>query len=110
MDTQVNYPATIRAILHDYAEYYRQGGVVLRKLFDDGHKSYMLLKIDWQDKKHIHRSPIHMEVIDGKIWIQNDDTEDGVADDLLQAGVPQDDIVLGFHHPEKRPHTGFAVA
>ena len=63
----------------------------------------------WQDKKYIHRSPIHMEVIDGKIWIQHDDTEDGVADDLLWAGVPREDIVLGFRHPEMRIHTGFAT-
>ncbi len=109
MDTRLSYPATIRAILRDYAEYCRQGGVTLRKLFDDEHKSYMLLKIDWQDKKYIHRSPIHMEVIDGKIWIQHDDTEDGVADDLLRAGVPREDIVLGFRHPEMRIHTGFAT-
>lgn len=109
MDTRLNYTDTIKAILQDYAEYYRQGGIVLRKLFDDDHKSYMLLKIDWQGKKYIHRSPIHMEVIGGKIWVQHDDTEDGVADDLLRAGVPEKDIVLGFRHPEVRSHTGFAT-
>jgi hypothetical protein len=109
MDTRLDYLTTIKAILQDYAEYYQQGGITLRKRFDDEHKSYMLLKIDWQNKKYIHRSPIHMEVIDGKIWIQHDDTEEGVATDLLKAGVPKKDIVLGFHHPKVRPHTGFAV-
>ena len=39
-----------------------------------------------------------------------DDTEEGVATDLLEAGVPKEDIVLGFRHPKVRQHTGFAVA
>ncbi|BAY29391.1 fdxN element excision controlling factor protein [Nostoc carneum NIES-2107] len=37
-------------------------------------------------------------------------TEEGVASDLLAAGVPKEDIVLGFRHPKIRQHTGFAVA
>jgi hypothetical protein len=32
-----------------------------------------------------------------------------VVDDLLAAGVPKQDIVLGFHHPSKRPLTEFAI-
>jgi hypothetical protein len=37
-------------------------------------------------------------------------TEDGIATDLLEAGVPKEDIVLAFHAPEMRPYTEFAVA
>ena len=33
-----------------------------------------------------------------------------VTEELIQAGVPKEDIVLGFHEPEIRPYTGFAVA
>ncbi|MEH2181421.1 element excision factor XisH family protein [Nostoc sp.] len=29
--------------------------------------------------------------------------------DLLQAGVPKEDIVLGFRYPKVRQYTGFAV-
>jgi XisI protein len=53
---------------------------------------------------------IHVEIIDSKVWIQVDGTEDGIAQDLVQAGIPKEDIVLGFHEPSIRPHTGFAVA
>ena len=42
--------------------------------------------------------------------IQYDDTEEGIATDLLEAGVPKADIVLGFRHPKIREYTGFAVA
>ncbi len=33
------------------------------------------------------------------IWIQSDGTEVGVANELVEAGVPQKDIVLGFKSP-----------
>ncbi len=39
-----------------------------------------------------------------------DGTEYGLANELLDAGVPKDRIVLGFKRPQTREHTGFAVA
>lgn len=51
-----------------------------------------------------------MDLIDNKIWIQFDDTEEGVATDLMEAGIPKEDIILGFRHPKLRQYTGFAVS
>ncbi|WP_283767301.1 element excision factor XisI family protein [Roseofilum capinflatum] len=34
---------------------------------------------------------------------------DGIADDLLRAGIPQNKIVLGFYLPHIRRYTEFAV-
>lgn len=53
---------------------------------------------------------MHIDLIDGKIWTQRDGTEDGIAADLERAGIPKEDIVLGFRPPELRPYTGYAVA
>ena len=36
--------------------------------------------------------------------------EDGIATDLLQAGVSCEDIVLAFHPPRLRQFTEFATA
>jgi hypothetical protein len=46
----------------------------------------------------------------GKIWIENDWTEEGLVTGLLECGVPPEDVVLAFHPPEMRSHTEFAVA
>jgi hypothetical protein len=110
MDTRLNYSHLIKQILHDYAEYYTQGGVNVKTLFDESQHSYMLLDIGWYDDKYIHNAPIHLEIIGDKIWIQNDDTQEGVATDLLEAGIPKEHIVLGFKPPEVRPYTEFAAA
>lgn len=70
----------------------------------------LVLDIGWNDDKYLHTTPIHLDWIGNKIWIQYDDTEEGIATDLLEAGVPKEDIVLGFRHPKIREDTGFAVA
>jgi hypothetical protein len=51
-----------------------------------------------------------VEIIDGKIWIHRDGTEEGIASELLKAGIPKERIVLGFKSPRMRKHTGFAMA
>jgi XisI protein len=48
-------------------------------------------------------------VIGDKIWIHRDGLEDGIANELVKAGIPKTQIVLGFHPPNIRPYTEFAV-
>ncbi|WP_224409850.1 element excision factor XisI family protein [Oscillatoria salina] len=48
--------------------------------------------------------------MDGKIWIHRDGTEEGVASEFLNAGIPKERIVLAFKSPSVRKHTGFAIA
>ena len=81
--------------------------ILSRCAFDDEHKSYAILQAGWDEDKYIHGALIHVDIIDDKIWIQYDGTEDGIADELVEAGVPQSIIVLGFRSPKIRPHTGF---
>ncbi|MEB3219850.1 MAG: element excision factor XisI family protein [Nostocales cyanobacterium 94392] len=73
---------------------YSYGDIEYRTVFDSDNHSYCL---------------IHLEIIDGKIWVQRDDTEDGVTYDLEAAGIPKDKIVLDFHAPYVRPHTGYVI-
>jgi len=35
--------------------------------------------------------------------------KDHIAEEFVKFGVPKEDIVLGFHAPYKRKHTGYAV-
>jgi len=69
----------------------------------------LLVIVGWEGVKRVHGCLIHLEIIAGKIWIQRDGTEDGIANDLLQYGIRKDQIVLGFRDPEMRQYTEFAV-
>jgi hypothetical protein len=42
-------------------------------------------------------------------WIQYDGTDRPVAEELVAAGIPREDIVLAFYPADVRPHTEFAV-
>jgi len=70
----------------------------------------MLYVVGWDNRKRIHNINIHADIINGKIWIQHDNTEEGIVADLEREGVPKSDIVLAFHEPELRKHTEYAVA
>lgn len=113
MDNRMKqYQEIIKQLLQSHAEYRSQGddGVKSQLVFDDVNGRYLLLDIGWHHKKYWHTNPIHIDLIDDKVWVQYDETEDGIATELLAAGVPKDHIVLGFKHPSIRPHTEFAVA
>ncbi|RLT42188.1 MAG: XisI protein [Chloroflexi bacterium] len=111
MDNRMNYPTIVKKLLQEYADYYSiEGENPLRPLFDDTNQSFLLLDTNWIGSEYVHHTPIHVDIINNKIWIQYDDTEEGFATDLLEAGVPAHDIVLGFRPPQLRVHTEFAVA
>ena len=52
---------------------------------------------------------VYVRIREGKFWIEEDWTEDGIATDLVRAGVPKEEIVLAFHEPKMRPYADFAV-
>jgi len=111
MDTRLDYPKLAKKVLNNYVDFFKGGGMTsLRTLFDDNQQRYVLLRVDWEKEKYIHYLVAHLEIIESKIWILKDNTEEGVATDLLEAGVPKEHIVLGFQPPSVRPYTEFAAA
>ena len=111
MDTGLeSYRAIIERILTEYAKYpYAYGEIDRQLVFDRERDHYLLLSVGW-DKHRVHGCVVHIDLIDGKCWIQRDGTETGMARELVAAGIPKDRIVLAFKSPEIRPHTGYAVA
>ncbi len=64
----------------------------------------------WSQHRRVYRVTLHIRLHNGKIWIEQDWTEDGIATELLAAGVPKEAIVLAFYQPEVRSMTEFAIA
>lgn len=112
MDTQIKYRDIVKSVLQSHANDRSTfpDGYTSQILFDDERGQYLVLDIGWSGDRYLHATPIHLSLINNKIWIQCDDTEEGVSTELVEAGVPKEDIVLGFRHPKIRQHTGFAVA
>ena len=79
-------------------------------IFDREDDHYQLVHVGWKNSNtRIYGCIIHVDIIDGKIWIQHDGTEYGIADQLVEKGVPKQDIVLAFRPAYIRQYTDFAV-
>ncbi|MBS1251129.1 MAG: hypothetical protein MAG451_00159 [Anaerolineales bacterium] len=88
----------------------RVGDVQIEVIFDEANDHYELVYAGWNGPYRTHGSVLHIDIRDGKVWIQYDGTEQGIAEELVKAGIPRDRIVLAYKPPEIRPHMDFAVA
>lgn len=102
------YRKVIKEILIKYADLPR-GKFQSETIFDEKKDRYLLMVQGWQNVKRIHQCVAHIEIVNGKIWIQHDGTEDGIARQLENAGIAKDKIVLGFYEPEVRTFTDYAA-
>jgi XisI protein len=89
---------------------YAHGELRCEALFDREHRRYALITLGWNAGKRVHFPLVHIDIVDGKVWIEKDNTEAGVAAELVAAGVPKSQIVLAFRSPEVRKETDYAVA
>ncbi len=104
MDSLDRYRQIIEACLTPYADVrYSVQDVCNEAVFDRTRDRYVVMSQGWCQNKRVHGSLIHVEIIDGKVWIQRDGTEVGIAVELAKAGISKDDIVFGFRRPEHRP-------
>ncbi|MBV7335058.1 XisI protein [Chloroflexi bacterium TSY] len=111
MDRVEEYRQAIETILTKYAQIpYAHGEIEAKTLFDHDANRYMLLTIGWDGIRRVHGCLVHIDIIDGKLWIQRDDTDLGIARELEEAGIPKEQMVLGFQTPDVRPFTEYAVA
>ncbi len=113
MDRLTRYRQIVEEVLEPYTKIdYANADLENDLVCDKNQDRYLILSMGWGivPKGRIHGCLIHIDIIDNKVWIQRDGTEDGVALDLEEAGIPKTDIVLGFHAPHLRQHTDYAVA
>lgn len=118
MDTLEQYRQLIRNILIEHTQIpFSTGNIEFETVFDGEQDRYLLMilgrepayDLSFTVTRRVHGCLIHVDIIDGKIWIQRDGTEDGIATELVRAGVPKDRIVLGFRSEELRKDSEFAV-
>jgi hypothetical protein len=105
-----HYRQLVQELLQGYSNIKANNEAVeAEAIFDPQRDRYQLVHVGWANKRRVYGCVLHLDIKDGKIWIQHDGTEGGIANELVDRGVPKHDIVLGFHSPFKRQFTDFAV-
>ncbi len=111
IDKLETYRAIIQALLSQYASYKPSHGEIdIQTLFDLKQDHYQILGVGWDRKERIYGVSIHLDIKDGKIWLQLNNTEMDVCQELVDRGVPKEDIVIGFQPPFLRQYSGYAIA
>lgn len=114
MDVSVEleaYRGAVERVLTEYAQFLTtDADTVCETVFDRVNDRYLLVEVGWENGYRIYGPLLHVDICGGKLWIQHDGTEDGIAEELAAAGVPKDQIVLAFRPLSLRGASEFAVA
>lgn len=112
MDKSLKYKEIVKKVLNYYVELDRRQprtGIEYFLSSDDVNGHYIWGSLGWENGSRNRYITAHLRVKDKKIWIEVDLTENGIATDLINEGVPTNDIVLAFHEPSMRQYTEFAI-
>jgi XisI protein len=110
MDRVERYREIVRRLIEEYARYKpSHGRIDTETVIDRDKDHYELMHVGWDGVRRVHGCVVHIDIIDGKVWVQYDGTSQPVAEELVAAGIPREDIVLGFHPADVRPLTGYAA-
>jgi hypothetical protein len=104
------YQQKIQDLLIELANYGSSDSEVESQLiFDTERDHYQLAHVGWRNKHRIYGCVLHLDIKDGKIWIQHNGTEFDIAVRLSEMGIPKQNIVNGFHTSYMRQFTDFSV-
>jgi hypothetical protein len=117
MGKSLNYKSEIIDLLSHYAKALAnaRNNVELDEIYeqliiDEQRNHFAIMNVGWEGTKRIYYPIFHLDIINDKIWIQEDATDFDIVGALEARGVPKSDIVLAFHSPSKRPYTAYATA
>lgn len=99
-------------ILQNYCEVLNRAkdGTISKVIVSEDHTRYLIITEGWSGKKRVHALIFDAEIRNDKIWLHHDGLDHGITPELVAAGVSKDHIVLAFHPPHVREHTGYAIA
>lgn len=102
---------TVEKVLLKYTEPpFAEEKLETEVVFDRKRDRYLLVEVGWENNARVHHTVAHLDIINGKVWIQLDKTPNGIANDLIENGMSKTEIVLGFRSETLRKMSEFASA
>ena len=105
MDRLNKYRQIICQFLQDFATDDPEAQLI----FDPERDRFLVMHVGWRNDYRIYGCAIQLDLIDGKVWIQNNSTEVYVDRELITRGIEAKDIVLGFRSPNIREKIAAAL-
>ncbi|MGB3300457.1 MAG: XisI protein, partial [Phormidesmis sp.] len=94
MDKLENYRQAVRQLLSRFVKSETGDEEIESQLiFDDERGHYQWLELGWKDSLRMYHCFVHIDIRDGKVWLQRNMTDQDLAEDLVEMGVLRKDIV-----------------
>lgn len=89
----------IRNVFAKYIQWSQSNGLVETiSVCDDETGNYLLMNVGWNNYQRCHGVFIHLRIMEGKIQVEWNGTED-IIEELIAQGIPQSAFVAAFRHP-----------
>ena len=107
MDKITQYQQIIFELLQEYAAIPPSYPTSLKDevVADTVRNHFQLISLGWEGSKFVYDVVFHIDILDDKVWIQQNNTEANIALELIERGISTSDIVIGFQHPSLRVST-----
>ena len=114
METTLDfYKQCVKALLRKYEKFQDEESKI-ELIFDDDRMRYLALWVGWNGYRWVHQCAVHIDIMDDRIAIECNDTEDEIVPELVEMGIPHEIIDLNFIHPLHKtynpPETWEAIA
>jgi hypothetical protein len=101
MDKLITNRQIITELILKYAQFRpSHGDIRLDPVLDEKRNHYALMQVGWDRGKRVRGNLIYITLKQEKVYIEYDGTEMGITEELINMGIPEQDIVLAFQAPE----------
>ncbi|MEO0044018.1 MAG: hypothetical protein RL329_3466 [Bacteroidota bacterium] len=81
-------------------------------IIDTKGNHFQLIRMGWHQSSFLYAVLIHFDIsmTTGNIWVQQNNTEIPLDEELAKYNIAKKSIVVGFHLEAMRPFSDFAIA
>jgi hypothetical protein len=100
------YRERVKQFLLGQSDAQRTDSVVTVPIFDEARDQYLVLCYGWRGQERVYWVVLHLEIWEGKVWVQRNQTEVDVETELIALGVAEGELVRGLVPPDYRALAG----
>ena len=105
MDRLTRYRDKVKALLSGYVS--ARGAKISTEcqlIFEEANDHSLWIDLGWNESRRIYNPVMHLDIKEGRIWIQENMTDLDPAEDSIDLGVERLDIILGLQPQIGRAH------
>lgn len=94
----------VQSLIQEYADFFNNANdnphIKYECITDTMHQHFQIVKIGWRGQHRVYGIIFHIDVIEDKIWIQQNNSEFDIFEEFIESGITKHEIVLGYIMPE----------